>query len=155
MLLHLAPLMCFCLLHLSTMERSNIFLSFFTFPEKLANCRLKETALQDNSFSTKRKKLLCSSLVFQQWFCDASSKNYSFCDDLLYGLFLLMFVPDLGTKWKDAEEWVPSFWLLEHGHLYKGMWLLFGWRAGLCAEASKGDLLGWKVMAIVGGTYLV
>lgn len=53
-----------------------------------------------------------------------------------------MSVPVLGTKRKDAEEWVPSFWLLEHGHLCKGMWLLCGWRAGLCAEASKGDLLG-------------
>lgn len=37
-----------------------------------------------------------------------------------------MSVPVLGTKRKDVEEWVPSFWLLEHGHLCKDAAVILG-----------------------------
>ncbi|XP_057228810.1 apoptosis-resistant E3 ubiquitin protein ligase 1 isoform X2 [Malurus melanocephalus] len=37
-----------------------------------------------------------------------------------------MFVPNLGTKQKDAEEWVPTSWLLEHGHLFKDAAVILG-----------------------------
>lgn len=52
--------------------------------------------------------------------CDAGSRSSIFCDSLFYGLFVLTFAPLLGIRRKDAEEWVPPFWFLEHGQLHKG-----------------------------------
>lgn len=135
-------------------DLSNLHL-FLPFPGKLANHRLPGAALQNNLFPQRGRDCCAQVLACQQWFCDANSRNFIFCDNLPYGLFLLTLAPVLGTKKKDAEEWVPCFWFLEHGQLYKGTWLLFSQRDGVYVEGSRGDLLGWKAMAIVAGCVCV
>lgn len=153
-LLHLTPLTCSYLLDLSTtMEKPNFSLTFSPFPGKQANNRLQGEALQDNPFAQGRRNCCVQVHMFQQWFCDASSR--SFCDNLIYGLFLLTFAPVLGTKRKYTEEWVLPFWLLEHGHLCKGMWLPLVGEMEYLWRPAKGICWAGKSWLFVGGKYLI